>query len=489
MGDIIYYIPIGGTFCESLPYKMEEQLKKVENIEFTLTDLRNKTLYAFNRKKYSELYSLSNLYLKNLMETFKVDPNFIYFLTEAKDKSEFETKIAHTIAEAIYLRGVSLSELLALEMATKDINLAIMLQPENKDFKEALKKIDILTDVVNEKKRIEENKKIPVTVITGFLGSGKTTLLNYILSQNHGKKIAVIENEFGEVGIDELLISKNYVESADEIIVEMNNGCICCTVRGDLIKSLGKLLDNSKTKGFDAIFIETTGLADPAPVAQTFYVDDSVREKARLDGIITMVDAKHILQHLDEVKEEGVENESVEQIAFADVVLLNKIDLVEKDHLEKLKKKISSINSSVKIIETKNAIVDLNEILNIHSFSLDNVLKKEQEFLNDQDHEHDQSVTSSGIKYDGEVDGDMFESFISVLLREKGVDLFRSKGVLAFKDNKRKYVFHAIHMLYDGQFGDYWENEKDRKCQLIFIGRNLDYEWINSEFEKCKIPK
>ena len=208
--------------------------------------------------------------------------------------------------------------------------------------------------------------KIPTSVITGFLGSGKTTLLNYILTKNHGKRIAVIENEFGEVGIDDALVKQKFKE--DEEIFEMNNGCICCTVRGDLIKILGKLTKHKQK--FDYVLIETTGLADPAPVAQTFFVDDVVQASYSLDGIITVIDAKHITMHIDEIKPEGVENESIEQIAFADRILLNKTDLVTAEELEVVKTRIQSINKSAPIITTLNSEVDLDKILNIQAFDL-----------------------------------------------------------------------------------------------------------------------
>merc|ERR1712032_1563511 len=224
----------------------------------------------------------------------------------------------------------------------------------------------------------------------GFLGSGKTTLLNHILQANHGKRIAVIENEFGEVGIDDGLVQGGSM-AEEENIVEMNNGCICCTVRGDLIAGLKKLIKNSKksNKALDGVLIETTGLADPGPVAQTFFADDFVKDHMRLDGILTLVDAKHIIQHLDEEKPEGVENEAVEQIAFADRIMLNKCDLVDEAHLAEVESRIRMINEPVPIQRTTNSKVDMNFIIGIQAFSLDKILEKEDEFLADGEHQHD----------------------------------------------------------------------------------------------------
>jgi G3E family GTPase len=337
--------------------------------------------------------------------------------------------------------------------------------------------------------------KIPVTVITGFLGSGKTTLLNHILTEKHGLKVAVIENEFGEVGVDDALIksrnksntkqsSKNdsMVVNTEEEIVEMNNGCICCTVRGDLIKFLKKL----SSRKLDMVLIETTGLADPAPVAQTFFVDDDVSARYTLDSIVTVADAKHILQHLDEIKPEGVENESVEQIAFADIVLLNKMDLVTKEEAEHVQSRIHSINVSVEIIQTTHSKVDPALLLGKCSFSLERVLAMDPEFLTDQDHQHDQSVTSVGFVFEYNLLLNKLESLIGRLMKEKGTDLYRYKGVLPIMGMKEKFVFQGVHMLFNGTFVDQeWEDGK-RQGRFIFIGKNLDADWIRSEFEKCK---
>jgi G3E family GTPase len=321
--------------------------------------------------------------------------------------------------------------------------------------------------------------RIPVTVLTGFLGSGKTTLLNRILTEQHGRRIAVIENEFGEVGVDDALVL-----DAEEEVFEMNNGCICCTVRGDLIRILGALL--RRKDRFDAILIETTGLADPAPVAQTFFMDDALRAQLRLDAIVTVVDAKHVRAHLDDVKPEGVENEAVEQIAFADRVVLNKIDLVGPFEVDEVTREIRAINGHVTVLPSVHGDVDLAEILDVHAFDLDAILITEPDFLDpDGEHQHDQSVTSVGIDTDGAVDVPRLNTWLGALLATRGPDLFRSKGVLNLADSDRRYVFQGVHMLHDGDLGAPWRPGESRRNRMVFIGRNLDRSELEAGFRSC----
>jgi G3E family GTPase len=321
--------------------------------------------------------------------------------------------------------------------------------------------------------------KVPVTVLTGFLGSGKTTLLNHILTENHGRRIAVIENEFGEVGIDDALVLE-----AEEEIFEMNNGCICCTVRGDLIRILGNLM--RRRDRFDQILIETTGLADPAPVAQTFFVDDEIAAQLSLDAIVCLVDAAHIVVQLDRERAEGAENEAVEQLAFADRIIINKVDLVDDEQLAEVERRVRAINALAPIVHTSHGKVDLGAVLDVGAFDLERVLDLDPAFLTDTDHQHDESVTSVGFEVPGELDGGRLNDWLGALLRDQGADIFRSKGILAVAGDPNRYVFQGVHMLLDSRPDRPWSPDEERTNKLVFIGRNLDRDALATGLEACR---
>lgn len=317
-------------------------------------------------------------------------------------------------------------------------------------------------------------QKVPVTVLTGYLGAGKTTLLNRILTEEHNKRIAVIVNEFGEVGIDHQLVM-----NADEEILEMNNGCICCTVRGDLIRMLGDLLQQRKK--FDHLVIETTGLADPAPVIQSFFVDEVMLQKTQLDAVVTVVDAKHIGEHWDS-------SEAQEQIAFADVILLNKADLVSSEQIEALSEKVRSLNAIAQIYPTQNCELSLEVLLGVKAFDLKNALSIDPQFLDEDAHEHDQSVSSIAIQQSGSIDSDKLNRWLYQLVQARGKDIFRMKGILDVDHANRRFVCQGVHMTLDGRPGQPWQPGETRRNELVFIGRNLDEAELRAGFESCLLP-
>jgi len=363
---------------------------------------------------------------------------------------------------------------------------------------------------VQEKVPEKAQEKVPVTVLTGYLGAGKTTLLNRILSEPHGKKYAVIVNEFGEIGID-----NDLVVGADEEVFEMNNGCICCTVRGDLVRILDGLM---RRKGkFDAIIIETTGLADPAPVAQTFFVDENVGRKTRLDAVVTVADAKWLNDRLKDAPE------AKNQIAFADVILINKTDLVSPQELDDVEARIRGINPYAKLHKTERAQIPLEAVLGRNAFDLDRILDLEPAFLEGDDHDHerhhdrehhdhdhdhdrhhdhdhghthshshgglkhyhDEEMQSISLKSDKPLDADKFFPWVQDLVQKEGPNILRCKGILSFKGDDQRFVFQGVHMILDGDHQRPWINDEKRQSRIVFIGRNLPGKKITEGFESC----
>ncbi|MBV8191625.1 MAG: GTP-binding protein [Alphaproteobacteria bacterium] len=315
--------------------------------------------------------------------------------------------------------------------------------------------------------------QVPVTVLTGYLGAGKTTLLNRILSEQHGKTYAVIVNEFGELGID-----NDLVVNADEEVFEMNNGCICCTVRGDLVRIIEGLM--KRKQKFDGILVETTGLADPAPVTQTFFVDDDVRQRAKLDSIVTVADARHLLQRLDD------SHEAAEQIAFADIILLNKIDLVTAEELSAVEARIRSLNPMARIHKTQHCGIAVADVLDRGSFDLDRILEIEPNFLGEDSHAHDDSIASVSLSSDRPLEPAKFSTWISELLRSRGIDILRCKGILDLKNSSDRYVFQGVHMLADGSWGKPWRPGEVRASKFVLIGRDLDADELRKGFAACQ---
>lgn len=331
----------------------------------------------------------------------------------------------------------------------------------------------------------QTKSKIPVTILTGFLGAGKTTLLNYILRENHGQKIAVIENEFGEVGIDGDLV---IADSGSEEIYEMVNGCVCCTVevRDDLIRVMRELV--ARPDPLDHILIETSGMADPSPVAQSFFIDgDSLGDDVELDAIVTMVDAKNVLQHLDDSQLDGRDNQAVNQLICADRVVINKIDLVDQSAITQLSGRIRHFNTTADIVTSSYAQLDLSKILGIGAFEPEAANLDDELTHHVHGHEHDNSVTSFSVTADRDIDLDAFKGWIEELTSEQADNLYRMKGIMAVKDEDRRFVFQGVHSLTEFRAAQPWNANEARASKVVFIGRDLNTEALRKRFQECVV--
>ncbi|KAL2534014.1 plastid transcriptionally active 17 [Abeliophyllum distichum] len=365
--------------------------------------------------------------------------------------------------------------------------------------------------------KIPPDDRIPATIITGFLGSGKTTLLNHILTADHGKRIAVIENEFGEVDIDGSLVAAKAAGAED--IIMLNNGCLCCTVRGDLVRMISDLVSRKKGK-FDHIVIETTGLANPAPIIQTFYAEDEVFNDVKLDGVVTLVDAKHAGFHLDEIKPTGVVNEAVEQIAYADRIIVNKTDLVDEPKIASLVERIRNINRMAQLKRTKYGNVDLDYVLGIGGFDLERIESAVEDHPEEDhaghshdhdhdhshhhhhdhehdhkhehhdghhshDHTHDPGVSSVSIVCEGSLDLEKANMWLGTLLLERSEDIYRMKGLLSVDGMDERFVFQGVHDIFQGSPDRLWHADEPRINKIVFIGKNLNREELEKGFKAC----
>ncbi|MDJ0384571.1 GTP-binding protein [Streptomyces sp. G-G2] len=324
---------------------------------------------------------------------------------------------------------------------------------------------------------MNNSEKIPVTVLTGFLGAGKTTLVNHILTAHHGQRIAVIENEYGDIPIDNALVVQ-----ADEEIFEMSNGCcLCCTARTDLIEILRSLLQRNRV---DRVLIETSGMADPNPIAQTFFVDDEISAHYALDAIVTLVDAKHVGTHLEASTDDGVGHQVIDQIAFADRIVINKVDLVDDEYVRALELRLRAINAAAEIITSSHADVDLTTILGIGAFDLSHTMAINPGWLEEGEHHHDPDVTAVSVEFEGALDQAALEKWLAELVEQRGDDLYRVKGILEIDDHPRRFVLQGIHRIFELRAASVWGSDP-RNSKAVFIGRHLDGDELARGLRSC----
>ncbi|XP_062617628.1 zinc-regulated GTPase metalloprotein activator 1B-like isoform X1 [Saccostrea cucullata] len=340
-------------------------------------------------------------------------------------------------------------------------------------------------------------ERVPITIITGFLGAGKTTLLNYVLTEQHGKRIAVIMNEFGEGDSIEKSMSVGQEGELYEEWLELRNGCLCCSVKDNGVKAIENLM--TKRGRFDYVLLETTGLADPGPIASIFWLDEELCSEIFLDGVITMVDAKHCIQHLQEIKQDGSTNEATRQVALADVIIINKTDLVNSEELQRVKSHIRSINSLAKLKETTRARTDLDTILDLNAYDgrsktgLEELFQ-ERGFNKDREHRIDQNVTTFTLEFTGDVDKQKLDKVLQDILWDRDLinskgerqEIYRLKGLISVAGDDRRLVVQAVHELYDSFFTNSWEDDAKRINRIVLIGKNLERESLESRLNVCR---